>query len=227
MFVHDQPVCGEYYARNKKPCHDHLGRGFPSIAAMADAWRVSVKALRNRLYHGWPLEKALTTPSGAGYICHDHLGRRFPSQRAMARAWGISETIVEQRIHAGWPLERVLTCPVSPRHYRVIDPENGVISRSAAELALACGVKPRRMQQRLRKGITGGALVFPGDLRKVAARDHTGREFPSLAAMARAWGQPYSRLEGRRASGWALERALTAPPRAPGGRPKRKEAAHD
>ena len=213
MFVHDQPVCGEYYARNKKPCHDHLGRGFPSIAAMADAWRVSVKALRSRLYHGWPLEKALTTPSGACYVCHDHLGRRFPSQRAMARAWGISESIVEQRMHAGWPLERVLTCPVSPRHYRVIDPENGVISRSAAELALACGVKPRRMQQRLRKGITGGNLIFPGDLRKVVARDHTGRDFPSLAAMAAAWGQPYSRFESRRTNGWDLERALTQPAR--------------
>lgn len=226
MFVNDQPVCGEYYARNKNPCHDHLGRGFPSIAAMADAWRVSVKALRSRLYHGWPLEKALTTPSGAGYICHDHLGREFPSQRAMARAWGISETIVEQRIHAGWPLERVLTCPVSPRHYRVIDPENGVISRSAAELALACGVKPRLMQQRLRTGITGGALVFSGDLRKVAARDHTGREFPSLAAMAAAWGQPYSRFESRRNNGWDLERALTAPS-SRRGLPKNKEAAHD
>lgn len=223
MFVHDQPVCGEYYARNKKPCHDHLGRGFPSIAAMADAWRVSVKALRSRLYHGWPLERALTTPSGAGYICHDHLGREFPSQRAMAQAWGLSAAIVEQRVHAGWPLERVLTCPVSPRHYRVIDPENGVISQSAADLARGCGVKPRLMQQRLRKGMAGAALVFPGDLRKAAARDHLGREFPSLAAMAAAWGQPYSRFESRRASGWELERALTAPPCAPGGRPKNKE----
>ena len=226
MFVHDQPVCGEYYARNKKPCVDHTGRSFPSIAAMADAYRIPAKALRSRLRYGWPLERALTTPSGAGYVCHDHLGRRFPSQRAMARAWGISETIVEQRIHAGWPLERVLTCPVSPRYCRVIDPENGVSSRSAADLARGCGVKPRLMQQRIRRGMTGAALVFPGNLRKVAARDHTGREFPSLAAMAAAWGQPYSRFERRRASGWDIERALTAP-RGPGGRPKRKEAAHD
>ena len=212
MFTHDQPVCGEYYARNKKSCYDHLGRSFPSIVAMADAWRVSAKALRSRLRYGWPLERALTTPSGAGYVCHDHLGRRFPSQRAMARAWGISEAIVEQRVHAGWPLERVLTCPVSPRHCRVIDPENGVASRSAADLARGCGVKPRVMQQRLRRGMTGGKLIFPGDLRKVVARDHTGRDFPSLAAMAKHWEIGYQTLLARLKNGWPVEKALTETP---------------
>jgi hypothetical protein len=78
------------------------------------------------------------------------------------------------------------------------------------------------MQARLRKGLTGAALVFPGSLRKVAARDHTGRVFPSLAAMAAAWGQPYKRFERRLSSGWDIERALTAP-RTHGGRPKNKE----
>ena len=53
-------------------------------------------------------------------------------------------------------------------------------------------------------------------------RDHTGRVFPSLAAMAAAWGQPYKRFERRLSSGWDIERALTAP-RTHGGRPKNKE----
>ena len=117
MFVHDQPVCGEYYARNKKPCHDHLGRGFPSIAAMADAWRVSVKALRSRLYHGWPLEKALTVPPGASRSSPvtDHLGRVFPSFRELARAWGIHHDTLYGRLRRGYSLRRALTVPVRRR----------------------------------------------------------------------------------------------------------------
>jgi hypothetical protein len=189
---------------------------------MAAAWGLSPVALRQRLFRKWPLEKALTGMPGRRRVCCDHTGRKFPTVAAMARAWGLSPDGLWGRLRRGWPLERALTVPQIPHHVPVADPESGVIYPSAAELARGCGIKPPVMQARIRKGMTGGALVFPGNLRKVAARDHTGREFPSLAAMAAAWGQPYKRFERRLALGWDIGRALTAP-RAPGGRPKNKE----
>lgn len=206
-----------------KPCRDHTGRVFPSLAAMAAAWGLSPAALRQRLFRKWPLEQVLTGPPGRRRrVCCDHTGRKFPTVAAMARVWGLSPGCLRERLQRGWPLEKALTVSPIPHQIPVADPESGVICPSAAELARGCGIKPEVMLARIRKGITGAALVFPGDLRRVAARDHTGREFPSLAAMAEAWGQPYKRFERRRALGWDIGRALTAP-RAPGGRPKNKE----
>ena len=140
----------------------------------------------------------------------------------MARAWGLSPDCLRERLFRKWPLEKALTAPPISHQIPVADPESGVICPSAAELARGCGIKPEVMLARIRRGATGAALVFPGDLRAVSACDHTGRVFPSLAAMAAAWGQPYKRFERRLALGWDIERALTAP-RGHGGRPKNKE----
>ena len=211
-----------YRPRGMKPCRDHTGRVFPSLSAMAAAWGLSPVVLRQRLFQKWPLEKALTWPPGCRRECCDHTGRKFPTAAAMARAWGLSPDCLRERLFRKWPLEKALTVPPISHQIPVADPESGVICPSAAELARGCGIKPGVMLARIRRGATGAALVFPGDLRAVSARDHTGREFPSLAAMARAWGQPYKRFERRLSSGWNIERALTAP-RASGGRPKNKE----
>ena len=211
-----------YRPRNTKPCRDHTGREFPSLSAMAAAWGLSPVALRQRLFRKWPLEKALTGLPGCRRVCCDHTGRKFPTAAAMSRAWGLSPDVLRGRLQRGWPLKLALTAPRIPHCVSVADPESGVICPSAAELARGCGITPMTMQARIRKGMTGAALVYPGDLRAASACDHTGREFSSLAAMARAWGQPYKRFERRLALGWDIERALTAP-RTPGGRPKNKE----
>lgn len=206
-------------ARNKIPCADHLGRKFPSVAAMCRAWGISPVHYYNRRRLKWSLERALSVPVGA---CHDHLGAWFPSRRAMCDYWGVDRDVFDARRCRKWSLERALTTPYHEPFRSVVDPETGMEYRSAAALARACGVKPMVMRARIRKGLTGAALVYPGNLRKVAARDHTGREFSSLAAMAAAWGQPYKRFERRLTLGWDIERALTAP-RTHGGRPKNKE----
>ena len=210
-------------SRNEVPCADHTGRQFPSVAAMCRAWGIPPVHYYNRRRRKWSLERALAVPVGARHGgCHDHQGSWFPSQRAMCDHWGIGRDVFELRRCRKWSLERALTTPYHAPFRPVVDPETGVKYRSAAALARACGIKPLVMQARIRKGLTGAALVYPGSLRKVAARDHTGREFPSLAAMAAAWGQPYKRFERRLALGWEIERALTAP-RTHGGRPKNKE----
>ena len=99
------------------PCADHLGRRFPSRAAMAEAWGLPPNMLTSRLAGGWPLEKALTVPPGASRCSpvSDHLGRVFPSFRAMARAWGMSYDTLWGRLHRGYSLRRALTVPVRGR----------------------------------------------------------------------------------------------------------------
>ena len=42
-------------------------------------------------------------------------------------------------------------------------------------------------------------------------RDHLGNEYPTMKAMAEAYGLPYSTVAGRRSMGWDWESTLTAP----------------
>lgn len=46
-----------------KPCADHLGRVFPSVAARAAFYGVPPDRACNRMRSGWSLEEALTTPA--------------------------------------------------------------------------------------------------------------------------------------------------------------------
>ena len=42
-------------------------------------------------------------------------------------------------------------------------------------------------------------------------RDHTGRDFTSITAMAEAWELPADTVADRLRKGWPVERALTTP----------------
>ena len=46
-----------------KPCKDHIGKVHKSFTAMAKAWGLNLRTLRNRLKADWSLERALTTPA--------------------------------------------------------------------------------------------------------------------------------------------------------------------
>ena len=54
-------------------------------------------------------------------------------------------------------------------------------------------------------------LRLGGEGHMKPCRDHTGREFPSITAMAAAWGIPLHVLYNRQGRDWPLEKALTTP----------------
>ncbi len=84
-----------------------------------------------------------------------------------------------------------------------------------ADMARAWGIRPRLFIARMTRGWdVERALTAP--LQRTCAHsikctDHTGRQFGSRSAMARAWGIPFVTLRERLSAGWSLERALTAP----------------
>lgn len=47
---------------------------------------------------------------------------------------------------------------------------------------------------------------------RIPARDHLGRDYPSMSDMARAWGLAFSTLSNRLDKGWGLREALITPP---------------
>lgn len=95
----------------------------------------------------------------------------------------------------------------------------GRVFPSVSEMALAWGLTPSALLGRIRRGwplaralsVPMGTRPGHGPQRGIPARDHLGRDFPSMSAMAMAWGIKNCTLQCRLARGWGLEAALTVP----------------
>lgn len=145
-----------------------------------------------------------------GKKCRDHTGRDFASIKAMAEAWGLPADTVADRLRKGWPLGRALTTPFHGKFRRVVDPESGYVYPSISECARATGLSIATIFTRRRTG-RADLAGYAGRLNSTPARDHTGREFPSIAAMAAAWGIPRHTVYTRLLRDWSIERTLTTP----------------
>ena len=145
-----------------------------------------------------------------GKKCRDHTGRGFNSVTAMSEFWGFPADTVADRLRKGWPVERALTTPFHGKFRSVVDPESGYVYPSISECARATGLSIATIFTRRRTG-RADLAGYAGRLNSTPARDHTGREFPSIAAMAEAWGIPRHTVYTRLLRDWSLERALTTP----------------
>ena len=143
-----------------------------------------------------------------GKKCRDHTGRDFTSITAMSEAWGLPADTVAERLRKGWLVERALTTPFHGKFRRVVDPESGYVYSSISECARATGLNIATIFMR-RRGARADLAGYAGRLNCTPSRDHTGREFPSISAMADAWSLSRHTVYTRLLRGWSLERALT------------------
>ena len=194
---------------NCKKCRDHTGKEFRSVRDMIRAWKVTESQYFKRRSRNWSLEKALTVPSGGYHPVRDHLGQEYRCARDMAVAWKVGYAAYCARRKYGWSIERALTEPVRSR-CRFPDPAGAGIT-DPYELSVATGVAPHTIYRRVREGKSPAEIEFAGNLRKIPARDHTGRDFPSLRKMAEFWQVEYQTLLARLKKGWPVEKAITEP----------------
>ena len=205
---------------------DHTGAEFPSLTAMCRAWGVSRNTFSGRRARGMTLEEALTSPpkvSHHGRACRDHLGNEFASVKAMCHAWGVSRKAYDHRVSRGASTQEALTGQVRRRLPATCKPCRDHLGREFPSKVAMCrhwGVEWGTFRHRMRAG-WGLERALTGSPSKGAplsrpCRDHLGREFPSIAAMCRAWDVSYPTYSYRMASGWDLERALTTRPRKEG-----------
>ena len=145
-----------------------------------------------------------------GKKSRDHTGREFTSIKAMAGAWGLPADTVAVRLRKGWPVARALTTPFHDKFRRVADPESGYVYPSIAECARATGLNIATIFLR-RRGARADLAGYAGRLNCTPARDHRGREYASIAAMADAWGLSRRTVYARLLRDWPLERVLTTP----------------
>lgn len=98
----------------------------------------------------------------------------------------------------------------------VIDPATGRKYPSLSAAAKTLGISHGALHYRLKH--SPELAFFTGRLWWVFSKDHTGQEFPTIAAMAKAWGLKPKLVRDRFRMGWTVEKTLTTPPQKQGGR---------
>lgn len=148
-------------------------------------------------------------------------GKEYESVKALAEAFRVHPSTVGRRLRDGWTPEQAVGLTV---HKRLGNPNfvtyEGKQYRDLKELALAYGVDPRNLRNRIRLGyniedsIKGRFKERKSGVAKSVV--FQGRVYNSIAELSRAHGQTGQNVTRRLARGWGLEQALMlteAPPR--------------
>lgn len=199
------------------PVYTVFGETRPLAAWLDDPRCVASRAaVKGRLRRGWPLERALTTPTAFTRDIHQltAFGRTQP-----LRVWAadpccrVSARGLLTRLQHGWAPEEALTIPPGQERQRTLTAWGERQTLAAWLRDARCQVEGRVVCQRLRQGWTPeAALATPGAL--VFASD--GEAF-GVSQSPAAWARdprcqvPYLVLLQRLRRGWPLERALTTP----------------
>lgn len=175
-------------------------------------------------------------------------GRTWYSIPQVAAAYGLPAITVYQRLYLHWPLARALTAPVA-RRFRVKPrktPEpflqegqwkvqiGSRYFQTAAEVAEVYGLHVNRVYAAIRAADTPEAreyLLQQSVQRKArylknrspATDPLTGKEYPTAADLATAYGIRPRLYLLRLEAGWNPKDALTVPPKARMGRPKKNK----
>ena len=191
-------------------CRDHLGKEYPSLAAMARAYGHMPDVLSTRLKRGWDLETALLTPDHGRRtgVCRDHLGNCFLDKKSMAEAYGIDPKLCIMRLKRGWSVEKALTTPVASCSPKICRDHLGREYPSISAMAREYGIDFSMLMNRLKAGLSlEDALTLPNFH---TTKDHLGNVYPSKKAMLEAYGIHKNTFDQRIAAGASLEDALTA-----------------
>lgn len=145
---------------------------------------------------------------------YDGQGGRYPSFSEMCRCFGKTRSCVLHRLNAGWTLHDALTVPVGTHRNDFVykDPATGTVLRGYRALTqyyhISFNSLKKLMQER---GFSiERAITYCVKHRRQTVQDHTGQEFKSYTAMAKAWHINFNTLMGRIYAGMSIQRALTA-----------------
>lgn len=192
------------------------GRIRSSIREVVDTFSpagVTLRAVYQRLKNGWEVERAVMTPPRRSMIWREkdaHTGETVTTRDVIA-ATGLPPHRIYTRIARGYSGDLLryagsLSACVCRDHL-------GREYPALRQMAHAWHISPALLRYRLEKGwsIEKSLTTPPDDRSPRICRDHLGKEYPSLTAMARAYGLTLETLRSRMRKGWSLKEQLTIP----------------
>lgn len=189
------------------PITTYKGKTYPTFKALAKAEGVVAhQAVESRLRKGWPLEKALKTPSKNEI---EYKGKTYPSLSALVEAESeVSQKVVGGRLFRGWSLEealghceRILERSGHETTYKGKSyPSFTALVKAESEVSLPA------VYGRLAKGWSLETALETPHSKEIEYKEKT---YPSLKDLVEADGVvPYETVASRINSGWPLQEAL-------------------
>ena len=193
--------------RRSEPVTDHLGNIYPSVQAMCKAWGVIPGTYRRRREQGMDVETALEAPN-LSCIPTRVDGKDYPSIAAAARDHAVDPTVAGARLQKGVPVDEAFR---PPERHTVRGPD-GRVYTNLDGLCEAYGISYSTYRRNVGEGMSllDALTTKRGPAhRPLPSVDHTGRKFPTFAAMCEEWGRMPMTVRYRLRIGWTLEKALT------------------
>lgn len=192
------------------------GRIRSSIREVVDTFApagVTPRAVYERLRQGQEIEQAVMTPSRRSRAWKETDARtgEVYTTRDVIASTGMPAHRVYSRIARGYSGDLLrytgnLCASVCRDHL-------GREYPALRQMAHAWHISPALLRYRLERGwsVEKSLTTPPDDRTPRSCRDHTGKEYPTLTAMAQAWGLTLETLRSRMRKGWSLEEQLTIP----------------
>ena len=146
-----------------RPPFQFAGKVWSSIPQLAAAYHIPYQVVYQRLYMRWGLARAITAPVRRRFASGPVTigSRSFRSAAEAAAAYGVHITRIYETLRiAETPEGRDILLrkaaerrSVIERHRQeVIDPTDGALYKSWAEMAIAHGIRPRTYNHRIEAG---------------------------------------------------------------------------
>ena len=196
---------------------DHKGNTFCTEKAMAEAYGITLNALKKRLARGLSLCDALTRE----YKHHSRLkykfnGKDYSSMKELTVDNNMCIKTVERRLHKGFSINEALNNKKIVASKKPISDHIGNTFDSIESMCRYYDIPRTTYRRRLERGWelkdiltipkreTGYGIPQP-------CCDHFGNKYNSVNEMCKAYNIPRSTFSTRIDSKWSLEEALTIP----------------
>lgn len=193
---------------------DHLGRVYPTVEDMCEAWGVSVNNYDTRRHKGYSLEECLTGIKkriivNNIYEVKDHLGNKFESILKMCEYYNVPYCTYKDRQKKGLSIEECLADYV-PVNFRCKD-HLGNEFNSIKEMCEHWNIRTGTYRQRRRNGwsIEDCLTMKSKSGSSSIVTDHLGNKFRSQQDLCKFYNIPYYIYYSRVHNGWPQEKALT------------------
>ena len=193
---------------DKVKIHDHLGNVYKSKKQMCDAYGVTYGTFRSRMYVGWTLERALTTPIG----CVDENGEHFSSIKDMCKQYNVPYATYFSRLKLSKRgLSNLGVINENTGEIEYID-HNGKKFKTVKDMCKYHNVKYCTFRGRILNGWSvKSALTNPIKSSNKESIDHLGNVYDKKLDMCAAYGISLSLFNCRINKGWSIKDALTKP----------------
>lgn len=193
---------------------DHLGRIYPTVEDMCEAWGETVNNYNARKRKGYSLEECLTGIKHTivvnnRYEVNDHLGNKFESKLKMCEYYNIPYASYLERRKRGLSVEESLT-GYAPVKVKCKD-HLGKEFRSLKEMCEYWNVNPATYRRRRKLGwsIEDCLTMKSGTGSSSIVTDHLGNKFRSKLDLCEFYNIPYHAYLNRINSGWSQKKAIT------------------